>query len=184
MTPYRTPAAAPSAPPRPTWRRRLAATLPLPASWRWVRAAKGGAWERVEFAPTWCACGRPAHDYGAWARAPHPQRETVQRLPDALVIRREGHGPPVAPLRLSTAWRWRLAALVGVVAIVAATCALALVAPHWLAGGVAGLLTSAWVAYCNERLRAALERAHAAASWGVANAAVVAALAADDAADV
>ena len=146
--PYRTPAPAPCTP-RPTWRRRLAATL-LPARWRCGRAARGGHWRPIVDHPG------PHDDYFTrvvgWERTV-PAADHDCDPCDGPWHYCEGHGPPVAPLRLSTAWRWRLAALAGVAALV--TAALLVAVPGWLAGGACGLLSTVWVVYCNERLRAA-----------------------------
>lgn len=106
--PYRTPAPPPS-PARPSWRRRLAATLPLPVAWRWVRVACGGAYTCVEFVEAYHRCGIAAHDRTRWRRAPYPDHEGARRWPDALRVVTEDHGPPVAPLRwTSSAWRRRV----------------------------------------------------------------------------
>ena len=109
--PYRTPAPAPCTP-RPTWRRRLAATL-LPARWRCGRAARGGHWRPIVDHPG------PHDDYFTrvvgWERTV-PAADHDCDPCDGPWHYCEGHGPPVAPLRLprwargaSAAW-WLAAA--------------------------------------------------------------------------
>lgn len=58
--PYRTPAPPPS-PARPSWRRRLAATLPLPVAWRWVRVACGVRGAAVALVEATAYAGRKGH---------------------------------------------------------------------------------------------------------------------------